>query len=62
MDQGLSILPAENIQREVADGRLSCARFQNPAGWVRPLGILLRRGKMATPAARIFLRILREAT
>ncbi|MCJ7543225.1 MAG: LysR family transcriptional regulator [Phycisphaerae bacterium] len=56
---GLSILPLDNMEREVARGDLAAVRFVDASKWVRPLGILRRRGKAASPAERMFLSILR---
>ena len=49
------------IEREVATGSLSLARFRNPSKWVRPLGILRARGKAPTAAERIFLGLAGDA-
>jgi DNA-binding transcriptional LysR family regulator len=59
IDAGLSILPRDNVQREVDHGDLSAVAFADGGKWLRPLGILRRRGKAASPAERIFLSILR---
>lgn len=56
---GVSILPSGNIGREVADGRLCRARFADRARWMRPLGIVRHRGSTLSPAASMFLRLLR---
>ena len=57
---GVSILPADNIDREVAGGRLCAVGLADPARWMRPLGIVRRRGRASTPAARMLLRLLRR--
>jgi DNA-binding transcriptional LysR family regulator len=59
IDAGLSILPRDNVQREVDHGDLSAVAFADGSKWLRPLGILRRRGKAPSPAERIFLSILR---
>ena len=59
IDAGVSILPRDNVEREVARGDLAAVTFRDAEKWVRPLGILRRRGKAASPAERIFLSILR---
>ena len=56
---GVSILPRTVIQREVAARSLSFAKFRDGAKWVRPLGILRQRGTAPTPAASMFLGMLR---
>ena len=58
INAGISILPRDNIGREVEGGYLKFARFRQRENWVRPLGILRRRGKAAGPAERMFLGIL----
>jgi len=59
---GISILPRDSIQREVAGKHLCFARFGRSGGWVRPVGILRRRGKAPGPAERMFLAMLRSKT
>ncbi|MGA2265588.1 MAG: LysR family transcriptional regulator [Phycisphaerae bacterium] len=59
IDAGLSILPRDNVQREVSHGDLAAVPFGDSGKWLRPLGILRHRGKAANPAERIFLSILR---
>ena len=56
---GITILPDTVIEREVAAGSLTFAKFRNPAKWVRPLGILRQRGRAPAPAERMFLGLLR---
>jgi DNA-binding transcriptional LysR family regulator len=57
---GISILPRENVQREVAEGYLKAVPFRRSAKWVRPIGIIRHRGKAPGPAERMFLAILRS--
>jgi DNA-binding transcriptional LysR family regulator len=59
INAGVSILPRDNVQREVDYGDLAYAAFSDGDKWVRPLGILRRRGKAPSPAERMFLSILR---
>jgi DNA-binding transcriptional LysR family regulator len=59
IDAGVSILPRDNVEREVARGDLAAVAFADAHRWIRPLGILRRRGKAAGPAERMFLSILR---
>jgi DNA-binding transcriptional LysR family regulator len=60
VDTGLSILPAGNVEREVAEEHLAAIPFRRPSKWVRPVAILRHRGKAPGPAERIFLAILRS--
>ncbi len=62
IDAGVSILPLDNMEREVARRDLAAVAFADASRWVRPLGILRRRGKAAGPAERMFLSILRAKT
>jgi DNA-binding transcriptional LysR family regulator len=59
INAGVSILPRDNVQREVDYGDLVYVPFSDGEKWVRPLGILRRRGKAPGPAERMFLSILR---
>ncbi len=56
---GVGILPVGNIQREADRGDLAFARIDGDE-WRRPIAILRRRGKAASPAERMFLSVLRE--
>ncbi len=60
VESGISILPHENVDREVSYGELACVRFRDAAKWTRPVGIIRRRGKAPSPAERMFLAILRS--
>ena len=60
VDSGLSILPYDVVVRECRYGDLSFARFRDSKPWVRPVGILRRRGKAPSPAERMFLALLRK--
>ena len=55
---GVSILPRDNIEREVHSGDLAYVPFVRPERWMRSLGILRRRGRAPTPAERMFLALL----
>jgi DNA-binding transcriptional LysR family regulator len=57
---GLSILPEENVQRELRKGFLVARPLTEPGRFVRPIAILRRRGRPPGPAERMFLAILRE--
>lgn len=56
---GISILPRPTLDREVALGTLRAVPFAGPR-FVRPLGILHRRGKRFSPRAEQFIQALRR--
>jgi DNA-binding transcriptional LysR family regulator len=58
---GISILPRENVQREVADGHLAAIPFEDDHKWRRQISIIRRRGKNPSRAERLFLGMLRTA-
>ena len=60
VNAGLSILPRNNVEREVAAGSLACVPFRDPKEWVREIGILRRRGKAPSRPERDFLSLLRS--
>jgi DNA-binding transcriptional LysR family regulator len=62
VNAGLSILPRGNVADEVEAGGLSVARFSDPARWTRRLGVIRRRGRVPSPAERMFLKLLPSAT
>lgn len=55
---GVSILPAQTVQLETQRGDIRCCRVRKGKQWVRPLGILRRRGKSSSPAETMFLSVL----
>jgi len=57
---GLSILPRNNVEREVAAGHLCIVPFRDPTCWVRRIAIIRRRGKTHTKSEMMFLRTLRS--
>jgi len=58
---GLSILPKDNVEMELAYKTLACCGLVGPAGrWTRPVAIVRRRGKAPGPAERMFLGLLRR--
>ncbi len=59
---GVSILPLLNIKHEASLGDILYRRIESPRKWLRPLGILRRRGTNPSPAERMFLAILRGKT
>ncbi|MFP3938263.1 MAG: LysR family transcriptional regulator [Phycisphaerae bacterium] len=60
VDAGVSILPKDNVGREVRHGELCYAQFPDREKWVRPVAILRRRGKNPGPAEKQFLALLRS--
>jgi len=62
VEAGLSILPRDDVEREANHGDLAYVCFRRPAKWVRPVGVIRRRGKVPTPAERMFLQLLRTKT
>ncbi|MDY6913336.1 MAG: LysR family transcriptional regulator [Planctomycetota bacterium] len=59
VESGLSILPLDNVVREVRLGDLGFCRLRNAAKWVRSVAVIRRRGKTPSPAERMLLGILR---
>ncbi len=59
VEAGLSILPRDNVKREAGYGELAYARIKDGGEWVRPVGVIRRRGKTPSQAERMFLSILR---
>ena len=57
--QGVSILPLENIKREVEHKDLAFVPLRDSTAWKRPVAIIRRRGKAPGPAEKMFLAILR---
>jgi len=60
VDTGLSILPRASVERDVADGYLSCVPFSDPAAWNRPIGVLRQRARPATQVEETFLDMIRK--
>jgi len=60
VDTGLGILPRASVERDVADGYLSCVPFLDPTRWNRPIGVLRQRARPATQAEETFLDMIRK--
>lgn len=60
VNSGLSVLPRENVEEAVADGRLASAKILSARPWTRQIGIIRRRGQVPSRAERIFLGLLRS--
>ena len=58
IDAGLGLLPAPTVEREVASGSLVAVPLQTDSPLVRPLGIILRRGKEQSRTTRQFVEFL----
>ena len=54
---GISLLPAKAVENEVRGGLLVALRFLE-GEFTRPLGIIHRKGKVFSPAARAFIELL----
>ena len=59
LENALSILPLPMLEEDVAEGRLVAVPLEERL--TRPLGVLQRRKKVLTRAARTFLEVLRQA-
>lgn len=58
---GVSILPAKTVETEVRHGELVTVPIRKGgAKWIRPLGILRRRGKAPSPAEGMFLAMFKR--
>jgi DNA-binding transcriptional LysR family regulator len=59
INSGISILPKTAILQEVGGGTIKAIPFSNEA-FVRPTGIILRKGKILSQAGRYFIELLRK--
>jgi DNA-binding transcriptional LysR family regulator len=59
INSGISILPETAILQEVSGGTIKAIRFSNET-FVRPTGIILRKGKILSQAGRYFIELLRK--
>lgn len=59
LEPAVSILPLPMLAADIAEGRLVAIRLEEPL--TRPLGVLQRRRKVLTAAARTFLDVLQHA-
>jgi DNA-binding transcriptional LysR family regulator len=60
IDAGVAVVPQATVQQEVAQGTLKTVAFKGKE-FSRPLGILMRKGRVLTPAMRRFLDTLTSA-
>ena len=61
IDAGVSILPKSAIGQEVTNGTLRAIPFSNE-NFVRPTGIIVRRGRTLSRPGQYFLELLRKRT
>ena len=59
LNSGVSILPETAIRQEIANGTLKAIGFSNRK-FVRPTGIIIRKGKILNQPGRYFLELLRK--
>jgi len=59
INAGVSILPQATVIQEVAGGTLKAIPFSNER-FLRPTGIIVRKGRTLSQAARYFIEILRK--
>lgn len=58
-DLGVAILPRATVEHEIRAGTLRAINFTE--SFTRPIGIIHRKGKVFSPAARRFVEMLTEA-
>ena len=59
IENGISIVPSRTVLREVENATLAAVEITAPQMW-RPLGILLKRDRVRSPAAREFVALLQK--
>ena len=59
INAGISILPEPALLQEVAGGTIKAIPFSNER-FVRPTGIIIRRGKALSQAGRYCIELLRK--
>ena len=57
IESGVSIVPANTVRQEVANGALAMVEFEG-AKMVRPLGIITKRNRPRAPAHKEFIDVL----
>jgi DNA-binding transcriptional LysR family regulator len=58
-DLGVTIVPRATVENEIRAGTLRAVNFTE--SFTRPIGIIHRKGKVFSPAARRFVDILTES-
>ncbi|MBA7658092.1 hypothetical protein ES703_66040 [subsurface metagenome] len=61
INSGISILPQTGILQEVGSGTIKAIAFSNE-NFVRPTGIIVRKGKILGQACRYFIELLQKKT
>ena len=59
INSGISILPKIAILQELGSGTIKAVNFSNER-FVRPTGIIIRKGKILSQAGRYFIELLRK--
>ena len=59
INSGISILPQSAILQELGSGTIKAVNFSNER-FVRPTGIIVRKGKILSQAGRYFIELLRK--
>ncbi|MGB8168809.1 MAG: LysR family transcriptional regulator [Chthoniobacteraceae bacterium] len=59
VESGVSIVPANTVRQEVANGLLASVAIEDP-DMVRPLGVITKRNRARSPAQKEFVASLRE--
>ena len=61
INSGISVLPLTAILQEVSAGTMKAVRFSNE-NFIRPTGIIIRKGRVLGQAAQYFVELLRKKT
>ena len=61
INAGVSIVPEISIMQEVSSGTIKAIPFANEK-FVRPTGVIVRKGKILSPAGRFFIERLQRKT
>ncbi|MGI8602912.1 MAG: LysR family transcriptional regulator [Verrucomicrobiales bacterium] len=59
IESGIAIVPRNSVREELAGGQLKAVELRDAEVW-RPMGMVLKRGRMITPALREFMKLLRQ--
>ncbi len=59
INSGISILPQSSILQELSDGTIKAINFSNER-FIRPTGIIVRKGKIMSQAGRYFIELLKK--
>jgi DNA-binding transcriptional LysR family regulator len=61
INSGISILPQSSMLQELNDGTIKAINFSNER-FIRPTGIIVRKGKILSQAGRYFIELLKKKT